>query len=308
MGKWGNGIFDNDLSLDVKDNYIEMLYDGKSDEEAQRYVVESLGKDFQDFEEMSNFWMSLASIEWEYGRLDNDAKMFALRCIEKELYLMQTNSDFGERYQQVIALKTNLCSVQPPKKKLMKRKRFCCPWKIGDAFAYLMESEYAKEKGFFNKYLIFHKVDETTWYPDHIIPIVRVKIAEKIPQSEQELDELEYVQTFFTRFEDRFFPINHAISIEEQIREKSIIEYKQDEFGYLPEYRISICSTSKKDIPEKLIYLGNYKSISPPKNEFIPHAKISICSRKWGDLENSLIEKYLLYNKRKSIAYGGKGL
>ena len=29
---------------------------------------------------------------------------------------------------------------------------------------------------------------------------------------------------------------------------------------------------------------------------------------KWGDLENSLIEKYLLNNKRKSIAYGGTGL
>lgn len=305
MGKWGNGIFDNDLSLDVKDMYVELLYNGIDETEAQKQVISELGTDFQNFEEMSNFWMSLASVEWEYGRLDVYVKHFALRCIEKELEIMQRAIDFNERYKDVINLKNNLLSTMPSKKILVKTRMFRCPWKMGDVYAYLLESDYAKENGLLNKYLIFHKVDETIWHPKHIIPIVRVKLANKIPVNEEEFDKLEYIQTFFTKYENRFYPIDHRISIEEQIREKSKIEYKRDEFGYLPEYRITISSTSKKKIPQKLIYVGNYKNVIPPEKEFIPHSKINICCAGWDKIENAIVRKYLLYNKRKGLAYGG---
>lgn len=83
-----------------------------------------------------------------------------------------------------------------------------CPWNIGDVFEYRIESELAKSRGLYGKYFLVQKVDETTWYPGHIIPIVYVKIATELPRSLEEYNRLEFVQTSFSYYEERFWPVD----------------------------------------------------------------------------------------------------
>ena len=39
MGTWGTALFDNDYAKDVRGDYIDKLYSGKSAEEASREIV-----------------------------------------------------------------------------------------------------------------------------------------------------------------------------------------------------------------------------------------------------------------------------
>ena len=73
-----------------------------------------------------------------------------------------------------------------------------------------MEGEEAKKRNLYGRFFLIQKVSEGTWYPGHIIPIVYVKITkdEKLPSNLSEYNALEFVQTGFTRYEHRFFPLN----------------------------------------------------------------------------------------------------
>ncbi len=290
-------FYDKEFSILVKNSYVKLLYEGVDEKRITQMLVDLFFADGNKSEKVSEFWLALASVQYYYGRLEKRVLNEALCCIKNELLVMDTNLEYGEKYQEIIRLKQKL-ATPPSKKALMKGRRFCCQWKIGDVFAYPLQNEESKLKELDGKYFLFHKVDESSWYPDHIIPIVRVKICDGIPKTKEDIDKLEYIQTSFTKYEDRFLPINGAIPISEQIREKDKIDYKRDEFGQLPEYRIAIIATSSKMIPQNLIYIGNFKDLNPPKNEFVPHTKLSISSAYWKDIESRLVNKYFYYNKR----------
>lgn len=122
----------------------------------------------------------------------------------------------------------------------------------------------------------------------------------------EEYNQLEYVQTWFTRFEERFFPINMA-NPQKDIAEKSKIHYEVDAFGFLPQYRVTLLSTSTKVIPAKLVYLGNFLNAIPPKGEFVPHIKDNISTVSWGklgeDFEVTMIHRYCGHNLRELKIY-----
>lgn len=122
----------------------------------------------------------------------------------------------------------------------------------------------ARKRSLYGQYLLIQKVDEGVWYPGHVVPIVYVKITKDavLPSSIEEYDKLEYVQTGFSKFEERFWPIDMNRP-QEDIAEKSKIHYHVDAFGLLPQYRIELLNTSKRVIPPKLIYVGNYISDWP---------------------------------------------
>lgn len=148
-------------------------------------------------------------------------------------------------------------------------------------------------------------MNEDTWWPGHTIPVVHIKLTNenRIPTTNKEIDELEYIQTSSVLYKERFFGASGLYSLEEQIKGKS---FEVDEYGYLPEYMISIITTSKRVIPKKLIYLGNYTDIKPPKPEFIPLTLMSLPTVTWKELEKKIIDRYFLYNKRELSIYHDK--
>lgn len=166
----------------------------------------------------------------------------------------------------------------------------------------------AKEKGLYGRYFLIQKIDEGVWHPGHIVPIVYVKITRdtSLPSNIEEYNQSEYVQTWFTKYEDRFLPIDMSRP-QEDIAEKSKINYQVDEYGFLPQYRAKLLNTSKKVIPAKLIFVGNFANAVRPRNEFTPYSKENIMPVAWRQFdetfETKMIKLYCGHNLRELNIY-----
>ena len=307
MGVWGVKIYQDDVTLDVRDEYKDKLHRGKTKEEALEEILEDNQETIEDEEESPLFWIALADTQWNLGRLDEHVKEEALKHMEKDLARWKEDEELCEKRRKVLeALKKKLLSPQPEEKKISKYRLYKNEWKIGDVFAYKIEGEEAIKNNLNNRYFIIQKVDETEWWPGHIIPVVRVKITqdENIPKTEGEIDKLEYIQMFFCPYEERFRGRRGDIPLKDQIGGRT---FETDEYGQLPEFLLDIIITTKSNAFEKkLIYIGNYPNIKPPKIEYIPFTKYNITSIRWKDIEEHVIDAYLGFNKRGYEMYHRK--
>ena len=305
MGAWGANLYQDDVALDVKDEYKDNLRRGKTNEETMQEIIDKYQELLEDEEDRGVFWLALADTQWNLGRLDEQVKKQALEIIElgTDLKRWEINEKLYNKRKEILEkLKEKLLSPQPEEKRMPKYRTYKCEWKNGDVFAYQLKSEYAKEQGLEGRYLIIQKIDEIDWYPCSTIPLVRVKITEDktIPKTEKEIDELEYIQTWFTSYERRFAGFSALRPLKDQIKGMS---FNTDEYGLLPEYMVSIVITSKNMTKGKLTYLGNYINITPPQNEFIPICKDNFPKILWKDFEERLMEMYFGHNKRNLEVY-----
>ena len=284
MGMWGIGLYQNDTALDVQEEFKELFQKGKNVQEITDVLLARYAEGLDDPAEASTFWLALADTQWCYGILLPEVRQTALDWIEKSLKIAEDFVDlkFRKKAMKVLEdLREKLCSPQPPAKippKTPPRSRlYRCPWNVGDVYAYRLTSALAKERGIAGRYFLIRKVDEDTWHPGHIIPIVYVKITkdESLPVTLEEYEQLEYVQTAITNYANRFCPIDGKRP-EEDILEKSKLTYEVDEYGFLPQFRIELVSTSKKCVPQALLFLGNFTGATPPAKEFVPHTKANI--------------------------------
>ncbi len=312
MGTWGPNLYQNDTSLDVKDEFEKLYNEGKNVQEITDILTEEYKSLFGDIEEEPLFWLALADTQWEFGVLLPVVKEKALYWIDESVNMLNfksiNTSAKENRIKNLNGLLAKLLSTQPKVKKITKKRIYKCQWKYGDVFAYRLESDLAKEKGLYGRYFLIQKVDEGEWYPGHIVPIVYVKITDDInlPSNVEEYNKLEYVQTSFTEYEYRFCPVDMRRP-QEDIAEKSKINYQVDEYGFLPQYRARLLNTSKRVIPQKLIYIGNFADVAQPQNEFIPHTKENIVSVAWKlfdeTFETRMIKWYCGHNLREFSIY-----
>lgn len=312
MGTWGPNLYQNDTSLDVKDEFEKLYNEGKNVQEITDILTEEYKSLFGDIKEEPLFWLALADTQWEFGVLLPVVKEKALYWIDESANMLNfksiNTSAKENRIKNLNGLRVKLLSTQPKVKKITKKRIYKCQWKYGDVFAYRLESDLAKEKGLYGRYFLIQKVDEGEWYPGHIVPIVYVKITDdtNLPSNVEEYNKLEYVQTSFTEYEYRFCPVDMRRP-QEDIAEKSKINYQVDEYGFLPQYRARLLNTSKRVIPQKLIYIGNFADVAQPQNEFIPHTKENIVSVAWKlfdeTFETRMIKWYCGHNLREFSIY-----
>ena len=312
MGTWGPNLYQNDTSLDVKDEFEKLYNEGKNVQEITDILTEEYKSLFGDIKEEPLFWLALADTRWEFGVLLPVVKEKALYWIDESANMLNfksiNTSAKENRIKNLNGLRVKLLSTQPKVKKITKKRIYKCQWKYGDVFAYRLESDLAKEKGLYGRYFLIQKVDEGEWYPGHIVPIVYVKITDdtNLPSNVEEYNKLEYVQTSFTEYEYRFCPVDMRRP-QEDIAEKSKINYQVDEYGFLPQYRARLLNTSKRVIPQKLIYIGNFADAAQPQNEFIPHTKENIVSVAWKlfdeTFETRMIKWYCGHNLREFSIY-----
>ena len=306
MASWGPKLYQDDVAQDIRDKYKDLLKRGETSVQILEHFIKEYEKEIEDSDDAPIFWFALADTQWELGRLLPIVKAKAIEWIDKGIdqgrWQLENPREAKIRVDVLDNLKKKLNSPLPVEKKMSQHKLYKCEWKVGDVYAYKIESDYAKEKELYGRNFLIQKVDEYIWHPGHIIPIIRVKITEEdtLPTNKKEFDELEYVQITYTLFEDRFLPYDAKESYESQIAKKSKNKYVVDEYGFLPEYLLEMISTSKKVIPKKLIFLGNYDKISPPKIEFIKHDKLSIPACRWQDFEKTLIERYYCFNLKNN--------
>ena len=178
-------------------------------------------------------------------------------------------------------------------------------WKTGDVYALPLTSELSKEKGLQGQYLLLQKVDEMAWYPNKTVPILYAKftVDKTLPIDEKTYDRIPFIQTTFTKWEERFWPIDGR-RLQEDINEKRLKEYKRDEYGFLPQYRFVLVRQVSKAVPKHAFYIGHFIHAKRPDNEFVPHSKINIidCPR-YEPLETWLIERYCNHNNRELSIY-----
>ncbi|KZD45442.1 MULTISPECIES: MarR family transcriptional regulator [Bacillus cereus group] len=115
MGAWGTGLFDDDTTCDVKDQFIEYLDEGNSAEEATKLVLEEYLDEFdidEDLEEMSLVFIGLAAIQLEKGCIQDEVRSNAIALIEHgadlELWEEAGEEDYDERKKVLNTLKQQL--------------------------------------------------------------------------------------------------------------------------------------------------------------------------------------------------------
>ncbi len=268
MGTWGPKLYQDDLAESIRDCYIDQLKHGKSSEEVTNELIAQNQDLLDDYDDAPVFWLALADTQWNLGRLLPYVKDEALEYLRNGSNLKRWKNEnpqeYNTRKKVLKKLEHKLNSPMPPKKKISQHKLYKCEWNIGDTFAYKLESDYAKEKGFDGKYLIIHKVDENIWWPGHIIPIVYIKFynSNQMPKSADDIENSEFVKATCARGK--------------------------------PEYRIQMLSTSKRIISnEKLIFIGNFVNLSTPSDEYIINDKVSMASCNWSKFEKTIVDKYL---------------
>ena len=308
MGAWGPGIYQDDVALDIKGEYIKLLQEGKSTKEANQEIINNNADYFTDEEDVVPAILALADIEWKYGRLDDIVKNDALKIIDQKIGIEPWQEDeklYKKRLETLDKLKEKLESEMPPEKKVRVIKPCINKWKIGDVYAYRFESEEAKKRGLYGKYLLVIKVGEAKWYPYHVIPVVWKKITKdnKIPKTEEEINNLDFLKTSFDDYEDEVYMMKAILTeSEKEARKKQLKKledgtYKPDENGRLWKYREDLIIESERGLYKKFSYVGNFPNINPPKNEYFPFYEMNNSCSYWRKIEEKTINEFDNYNK-----------
>ena len=199
MGTWRAELYQDDVAEDVRDYYKNQLRKGKSGAEVTLELIDDYNCEIFDTDDAPIFWFALADTQWNLGRLEEHVKLEALRHIKDGADLRRWEEENPKlakvRAKVHIDLEQKLQSPQPPEKKISIQRLYKCEWNVGDVFAYPLESEYAKEKRLFGKYLLLQKAFEYVWHPGHIVPIVRIRITEEntLPKSDTDINKSDYV-------------------------------------------------------------------------------------------------------------------
>lgn len=81
MGAWGTGIFQNDVSDDVRKDYKNKQKMGKPDEDALKEILAENVVFLNDDEDKFDFWFGLSSVMSDFGKLTDEVKNTALELI-----------------------------------------------------------------------------------------------------------------------------------------------------------------------------------------------------------------------------------
>ncbi|MDQ0115605.1 DUF4259 domain-containing protein [Paenibacillus harenae] len=115
MGAWGTGIFDDDTTCDVRDQYNDLLEEGLSAEEASRSILENYHDEFEDEEDldvMSLVYIGLAGAQLEKNQLQKEIRLKTIELIEKgadiELWEDSEEEDLVERKRVLCEFKQKL--------------------------------------------------------------------------------------------------------------------------------------------------------------------------------------------------------
>ena len=142
MSGWGTKIFDNDLALDVKNDFHDLLGLGMKIEEIEDYILKY--KPLMEDEDCCAFWSALAKIEWDYGLLQEKTKDNAKYVINhfSDAHLYIEEKDQKRREKELKNLYLQLETVNEKPKRRKKTFVYRTTWKEGDIFAYPIDDKY----------------------------------------------------------------------------------------------------------------------------------------------------------------------
>jgi hypothetical protein len=157
MGAWGAGIFQNDVSEELKSDYVKKLKMGKTDEEALSEIIDDYKDMTDDPDDEIDFWFALSLTMHKYGRLTDYVKEKALTIIEsgKDFERFEDDkSELKKRIKNVEILKNTLNEPMPERKKVPLRKKIIAPFEPNEVYYMKLSDDFFKDSEFYNKYII----------------------------------------------------------------------------------------------------------------------------------------------------------
>ncbi len=158
MGTWGTGLYQDDTTCDIKEDYLDLLKVGMSKEEALKKIIEYNEDRLRYEDERDLFWMALADTQWKYGRLDEKVKKRAIEAIESgrdlEIWKKDNPKLYKKRKIVLEKLKEKLNTEQLQEKKITKMTFERPNWKVGDVILYQLLNEDFKEHRWYKKYVL----------------------------------------------------------------------------------------------------------------------------------------------------------
>ena len=237
MGTWGVGLFQNDVALEVKDSYIKKLQMGKTNDEAYNETFYELNEMVGDIDDKIDFWLALASLMYDYGRLTPDVKNEALEIINSKTDEDRwDDKDKKKRNQVIESLKEKLLSQQPDEVKVRRIKKRVPKINPNEIYYIKLDNEDYRNDYFYN-YFVYILVDSWTEYDNRIIglgdehALIYLKISDHAVSNFKELDSLPF--------------FNFALNVDNEIKK-------------FEDKRILIDNQGFSNIKKTLIYFGTY--------------------------------------------------
>ncbi|MBR1663125.1 MAG: hypothetical protein IJ696_02220 [Ruminococcus sp.] len=286
MGAWGLKISENDIYCDIKETYSAFLRSGMSDEDAVANVINEFVEYLCDSDDAPIFWLSLAEIQWNWGRLSFEIRKKALENItlsRSEYNIYNTSTEvFAERMKILDELQEQLSAPQPKRKVFRKKKYPRCAWNNGDVFRYEFESKIAEKYDMTHKYVFIQKIGD---YFD-LDPDFR-----KIDNGRKIFGELCPVVRFWVT-ENKDFVLG------EHNKNDCLACYGIDHADGTNSFQFYIFNLASKT--DKFEFICNSKTLTPDR-ESMPHGEENICHINWKYFELHILNRYLYQTRHIDI-------
>ena len=145
MGIWGYRLFEDDGALDIRGDFRDLIGDGLSAEAATSKMVKTWVPERDDPQQYATFWLALAAVQWDLGRLTPLALRRALTVIDQEIGLEQWADEAPKLLQKrrgvYRELRKLLLRPPPPPKRVPRRRRHVAEWLPGTLLSYRCRSE-----------------------------------------------------------------------------------------------------------------------------------------------------------------------
>jgi len=123
MGTFGAGLFHEDTASDVRDDFLNLLREGHSAEEASKALLCAWSLSIDDTDDGPVFWLALAATQCEYGCLQTEVLHHALAVIDRDSDQGRWSGKLLEKRRRVLAeLRTKLLGPQPKPRRPRKIK------------------------------------------------------------------------------------------------------------------------------------------------------------------------------------------
>jgi len=143
MGAWGTGLYSDHTACDIRDDYKDILGDGISEPEATERLLNQWKNELSDPDTAPVFWLTLADVQWNLGRLQGNVKQKAIEVIENGSDLdrwLEEEKLVAKRKVILERLKQKLNISQPPEKKVKKRYVNSTDWNLADVYSLRLQS------------------------------------------------------------------------------------------------------------------------------------------------------------------------
>jgi hypothetical protein len=142
MGVWGVALFSDDLAADLRGDFRELIGDGLTASQAVDNLVKEYAHSLDDGEKMPVFWLALAAVQWQLGRLEERTRRAAIQVIDsgQDLERWDDPSQRKKRAIVLCQLRERLLSTQPPAKRVPRTIKSASDWRVGEVIGFRLVS------------------------------------------------------------------------------------------------------------------------------------------------------------------------